>query len=117
MHEGQGIRTGDNAAMTVATAIAKHDDIARPRRLDFAAALKHEAEITFLAPVQMPIGGIRTRIEGGTQSRIDKNPNDEHAAIDTRAVHVGRMMIWRADPASRLGDDCRPFGVFVLHRQ
>lgn len=103
--------------MAVTTAVAEDDDIAWLRCINLAAAIEDKTEVAFITAVQMPIGRVRAWIERSAKSYVDKDANDEHAAVDARTVYIGGVMIRRADPAARFGDDSRPLSLFATHFQ
>jgi hypothetical protein len=115
MDESQRPRQRDNSAMAVTAAIAKHDNVTSLRFIDFATAVEDKSKIAFFAPVQMPIRCIRTRIEWRAKTRIYKHTDDQHAAIDPGAVHVGRVMIGRTNPSPRFANDRRALVSLFAH--
>ena len=113
MHDGQRARFGDDAAMRITAAVTQHHDIARLRATDLSRAFENEAEIAFLAAMQVPVDGVRPRIEWGTQPGVDKNPHQQHAAVDADAFDVRAIVIRRADPGARVGNDGGPLCAFA----
>ena len=69
------------------------------------AAREQKAKIALLAAMQKPVARIRTRIEWRDEPEVAKDADQQHGAVDARALDVGRMVIWRSEPGARLGDD------------
>ena len=114
MHDRKRRGRRDDTAMRIATAEAKHHDVAGLRIFDLATAIEYKAEITLLAAVQMPIRRIGPRIEWRTEPGVDKHADDQHAAIDASAFDVGAVVVWRANPGPRLGDHHRALLCFDI---
>src|ERR1700730_2197932 len=125
MNDGERARVCHDAPMREAAAVADDHHIARERYQHFLGAIENKPEIAFLAAVQIPIIGIRPRIERLAETGIDKDSDQEHPAIDADALDVSLLVIWRSNPRARLTDDCvalevleahlRPFCFFAPH--
>ena len=94
----------DDGSMGIGSPDLPYSHVAEFWRVDFHRTGHHCTEIAFIIAVQMPLNGIRTRIEGWHDARIDIDAHQKHAAIDTGAQHIGLMMIGRAKPAPCLRD-------------
>ena len=117
MHDRERLHIRHDAAVRVAAAEAEHHHVAGRGASTSQRVIKHEAEISFLAAMQMPIGRIGPRFEWRTQPGIDKHPHQQHAAIDADALDVGAIVIRRADPGAGLGDDRRALRGFVARNR
>ncbi len=57
--------------------------------------------------MKMPIRRIGARIERVEESEVDKDSNEDHAAIGADALQIRLIMIRRPAPRPRLGDETR----------
>ena len=63
MNDGERASFRHDAAVRVAAAVAEHHHVAREWIGDFLRAVKNEPKIAFLAPVEIPIVGVRARVK------------------------------------------------------
>ena len=77
----------------------------RPGAVDQARAGEEEAEIALVVAVQHPIAGVRLRVERLDKPEVAIDADKQHRAVDADALDVSRVMVGRADPAARRGDD------------
>src|SRR5271166_804398 len=95
VNDGQRLEPAHDAAVAEAAPHAKKHNVAQARRAHLARAGEKRAEIAFLAAMQKPVARIWTRIEWRNEPEVAKDADQQHRAVDARALYVGRMVIWR----------------------
>ena len=102
MNDSERARFRHDAPVREAAAVAEDHHIAGEWRGYLFRSIEDKPEVALLAAVQIPIVGIRPRIERLAESGVDENADQEHPAIDADALDVSLLVIWRANPRARL---------------
>jgi hypothetical protein len=108
-------RVCHDAPVREAAAVAEDHHIAREWYQHFLGTVEDKPEIALLAAVQIPIIGLRPRIERLAKTGIDKDADQEHPAIDADALDVSLRVIWRSNPRARLTDDHAALEALEAH--
>ena len=97
----------DDSAMCETSADAEQHHITGFGRRDFDRAREEMAHVSFFVSVKKPIGGIGARVERLDEAEVAEYAHQDHRAVDAMAPDVGGVMVRRAEPGARSGDDAR----------
>ena len=107
VHDPNRTETCHYSTMGVAPPKAKEDYVSKTWLLYLTRSAGHEAEVSLLGPVHVPVCRIGSRIERFHQSCVDEHANQQHSAVHSRSHDVGIGVVRSADPPTSLGNNSR----------
>jgi hypothetical protein len=116
VNDSERLGARDDAAMSKAPADAEHDHVTGPWRGYDLGPAQQELQITLVVAVQHPVAGVRPWIKGFDEAEVAVDAHQNHRTVDADTLDVGGMVVRRANPRARGGDNIGATLSFV-HRQ